>query len=164
MAKVDLSAARLRELLHYDAATGLFSWVQRRHAHRKDAPVGSWKGKYRRVKIDGTAYPLHRLVWLFVHGKWPCGVVDHINGDPSDNRIENLRDVTVAANIQNQKKAHRDKESCGLLGVSRGRGGRWRARLVVNRKKISLGGYDTPELAYAAYVAAKRQLHEGCTI
>lgn len=114
--------------------------------------------------IDGGRYPTHRLVWLYHHGVMPSGHIDHINGDPDDNRIENLRDVSVMVNRQNIKRAYKSKRR-GLLGAHFNKAsGKWAAAICVNYKQIHLGFFATAEDAHAAYLAAKRRLHEGCTI
>ena len=113
--------------------------------------------------IDEREYSAHRLAWLYVHGAWPTGQIDHINGDRGDNRISNLRDVTPALNTQNQRRAARSNKSSGLLGVTANRG-RWLAQISIGGKSRNLGRYATPEEAHAVYVAAKRVLHAGCTL
>jgi hypothetical protein len=105
--------------------------------------------------------------WLYVHGEWPKHTIDHINGIRSDNRIENLRDVPTRTNLENTRSQSRKNET-GFMGVSRNktsvRADSWVAAITVNRKTIHLGVYETPEQAHAAYIQAKRRLHEGCTI
>jgi len=99
---------------------------------------------------------------LYVNGVWPNNVVDHKNGDRSDNRWCNLRDCTQSVNIQNLKGPRRDNRS-GYLGVSPN-GKRWNAMIRVNKKRHYLGTFDTPSEAYEAYITAKRRMHEGCLI
>jgi len=97
-------------------------------------------------------------------GSWPANAVDHKDGNPQNNRFDNLRDVSTAGNIQNQRRAH-DRNKSGLLGVSRLKGGgRWRARICTNGVNTLIGWYDTPEQAHEAYLDAKRKLHTTCTI
>lgn len=107
----------------------------------------------------------HRLVWLHLYGEWPEHGIDHINGRRSDNTAANLRSVPQSENVQNQRKARRDNKSTGLLGVSRPSGrSKYRAQIMAQGRNRYLGYFDTPEEAHAAYLAAKRQLHPGCTI
>ena len=87
---------------------------------------------------------------------------DHINGIKTDNRIANLRSVSMTVNLQNMRKANRDSLS-GLLGAHKKRS-HWESRIRVDRKQIHLGIFETPEEAHAAYLAAKRLHHSGCTI
>lgn len=97
-----------------------------------------------------------------VFGTQPCGQIDHINGDKTDNKLSNLRDVAQAINRQNQKHANAGSGT-GLLGVSKRKDG-YSARIGVGRKSVWLGLFKTPEAAHAAYLSAKRDAHEGCTI
>ena len=159
-----LTPERLRELLHYDPETGLFTWRQRRGSR---APQGGVAGShdalgYIQIGVDGVGHHAQRLAWLYQKGVWPEFTVDHVNGVPDDNRFSNLRDVSHQSNIQNQRRAPRSNTS-GFLGVSAS-GNRWRAAIVVNLRQIHLGCFATPEAAHAAYVEAKRRLHEGCTL
>jgi hypothetical protein len=117
---------------------------------------------YVMVFVDGQYHREHRLIWFMVHGDWPAGYVDHINGEPGDNRIENLRDASPAMNRENTKRAAANSKS-GLLGVCR-QGNRFQAQIGVDGRKVNLGRFDTAEGAHEAYLKAKRELHAGCTI
>lgn len=165
MAKTSLTCDRLREVLHYNLQTGTFTRIK--GGSGKGASRGSIAGYdhgqgYIRISVDGEAYRAHRLAFLCVTGKWPAHEVDHINGIRSDNRWENLRELTGGENTHNQRKPHRNG-STGFLGV-RAFEGKYRAAIGVNGARIHLGTFDTPQLAHAAYVAAKRELHSSCTI
>ena len=151
---------KLKQLLAYDPLTGVFTRLRtgaladRQHTDN-----------YRAVKVGGGLYLSHRLAWLFVYGKWPAGEIDHVNGDRTDNRIQNLRVVTRAENNQNIRTAKRNNKSSGLLGVTHIlRNNKWRAQIMVARKKLHIGLYDSPQDAHNAYVETKRRLHAGCTI
>lgn len=85
---MSLSFERLREVIACDPSTGLLSWM----ASGKAAGCRRSDG-YLVVRIDRRLYLSHRLVWMCAHGEWPTDHIDHINGDRSDNRIDNLRDV-----------------------------------------------------------------------
>jgi hypothetical protein len=167
MAKVNLTAELVRLCLTYDASTGLFT-RKARTGHRVTVgdPVGTLRPDgYLKAALLGGDYLLHRLAWLYVNGRWPEFVIDHINGIRTDNRIANLRDVPETSNQQNQRRAHSKNKSCGLLGATwDARKCKWMAQLFVHGKQKHIGYYDTPEDAHAAYLEAKRRLHEGCTI
>lgn len=127
-----ISLEELRRLVAYDPQTGHF---QKRHydkrAKRKGAMGSKKSNGYLEASLKGRKYLLHRLAWFYVYGVWPSEVIDHINGEKSDNRICNLRDVTHTKNMQNR---------CGgtKLGyVGRFRNG-WRAQIqrdMVRRSK-----------------------------
>jgi HNH endonuclease len=165
MAKTDLTAARLRELLDYDPNTGRFIW--RSDQKRKPKPgavAGCDDGSgYVRISIDGSLYRAHRLAWLFTYGQWPKNDIDHIDCNRSNNAITNLRDATRSINLQNQRRARSDNKSSGLLGVYKD-AGRWKSKIRVGEDVVLLGRFDTSEEAHKAYVQAKRKLHPGCTI
>lgn len=154
MAKADLTVSRLREALRYDPTDGTL-WKRVGNTH----PSG-----HRNVMVDGKTYSEHRLIWFFVMGEWPKGDIDHINGDPADNRIGNLRDVSTQTNMQNERKARKNNKS-GYLGVHwKEKVQKWGACISVSRKKHHLGYFDSPEAAHQAYLEAKRAMHPGCTI
>lgn len=161
--KTGLTEEYARTLLDYRAETGVFVWrVDRGTNKTKGAVAGHINKRGRKVIcIDGFLHYAHRLAWLIVHDTWPDGEIDHIDGNPSNNAITNLRNVSRNINQQNARKPHRDNRS-GLLGVY-AKDGKWRATIFVDRKRHYLGVFGTPELAHAAYLLAKRRLHGGCT-
>ena len=113
------------------------------------------------IGVDKKQYFVHRLVWLFETGSWPEGMLDHINGDPLDNRLRNLRPTNFTLNGQNQKAYRPNNKSAKLLGVSWHKHKRkFIASIKVNGHKKHLGYFDTAELAHTAYVTAKRIYHE----
>ena len=141
----------LNQLFEYDRETGILKF----------------QGKV--LKPDHTGYifvkipnvgsrPGHRIIWKLVYGKDPNQVIDHIDGDPSNNRIENLRDVSPAKNAQN-----RTKTSNKYLGVTIRK--RESQAVITRDKKIyDLGMFETPEEARDAYLAAAKEYEETGTI
>jgi hypothetical protein len=112
---------------------------------------------YLRVRLFGRSYPAHRVIWALHYGKWPEGQIDHINGDPADNRIENLRDVSHAENGRNQR-LHRTNTS-GFAGVNwRARSRRWLASITVNGRRKHIGCFAALADAVAARKAAEAAL------
>lgn len=95
----------------------------------------------------------HKLVWALHEGEW-CPVIDHINRDPSDDRISNLRPATVSLNNANSRI--RKANTSGFKGVH-WHANKWQAQIRVNGKGIYLGLFDDPALAHAAYMAAARE-------
>jgi hypothetical protein len=157
-----LTASRLRELFDFDPLTGLFA---RKIAltNKVKSTIGLWvpgwmtQYGYCALRLEGGAFLAHRLAWLHVHGEWPSGQIDHINGARTDNRIENLRVVTNAVNQTNLSPA-------SSTSHSKVRGAHWNSRLrkfqsqvEVAGKRLYLGLFDTAEQAHQAYVEARRQ-------
>lgn len=160
----ELTAERLRAMLRYDQATGVFTrLVQTASNARVGDTAGTLNGQgYLRISIDKFDHRAHRLAWLYVNGAWPDGEIDHINGDRGDNRIANLRVVTRAVNMQNQRAAPKGSAS-GLLGVHPYRR-KWSANITIGGKTRRVGVFESKEEAHTAYVLAKRELHEACAI
>lgn len=153
-----VTASEVRELLNYDAKTGVFTWKQNRGTRKvKGIRAGSlYSTGYRTLKIDGFRYKEHRLAWLITYNAWPTLSIDHINGVRDDNRIVNLREATQCEQSQNRKVSPKNRHP-GVYFCKRT--GRFRARIRVNRMKIELGRFDTSAEAQEAYLKAKQQYH-----
>ena len=149
-----ITQKRLKELIIYCSDTGLFT--------KNGKVAGTLDNRRIRIGVDGAIYRAHRLAWLYIYGVWPSGDIDHIDGNPQNNSINNLRDVSRSVNMQNQRKARLDNKT-GFLGVSK-RGNRFSAAITTSSGSQWLGTFSNPEIAHSAYVNAKRKLHEGCTI
>lgn len=122
----------------------------------------SKKSGYFLASVDYTLYKLHRLVWLWHYGKFPENHLDHIDGNPSNNKIENLREATDAQNMQNQRRP-RINNKLGVQGVYKVKN-RFRAVLTTNGKSKHIGYFATADEAHDAYVLEKRKMHEFSTI
>lgn len=161
-----LNAQRLREVLEYNPTTGDFTWLVQLS---NKGPIGARAGTLTKrgciaIGIDGRQYKAHQLAWLYMTGEWPVADVDHKDTLPTNNAWLNLRDVPHQVNTQNARRP-RSNNKTGLLGVHRcSKTSRFRASISVDGKCKQLGRFDTPELAHAAYVKAKRTAHEGCTL
>lgn len=163
--KAHPSPSRLAELFRCDIDGTLTRRVAAGRGGRfpADEVAGTTQsGGYRSVSVDGRRYLVHRVIFAMLYGEWPLGQIDHIDGNPSNNRLSNLRDVPPAINSQNQRRP-RGQTASGHLGVSRSRS-RWKAEIKVDGKRHFLGIRDTPVEAYALYIEAKRRLHIGGTI
>lgn len=163
MPKKDITQARLKELLNYDPKTGVFTWKKNRAGVRSGSTAGcidtASNSGYVRIGLDSTVHQAHRLAWLYVYGCFPEQQLDHINRDRSDNRIENLRQVTNTINQWNRAK-NRNSAS-GHQGVSLHKlTKKWQAKISANGRTMHLGLFDTPEAAHAAYIAAKKEYHQ----
>lgn len=161
-----LSQQELKENLHYDPLTGVFTWIK---AIGCKIRVGDLAGSiekasgYIRIRINHKGYKAHRLAWLYVTGSMPKEFIDHINGNPSDNRFDNLRECVQSQNLQNLRKAN-DGSEIQLLGVTLHKCGKYTSRICTNGKNKHLGLFATPQEAHGAYLEAKRKLHSFCTI
>lgn len=158
--KPELTAARLRELLHYDPETGVFTWIAERSggAEPGQRAGAAHTSGYRKVCIDGRHYLEHRLVWLYVHGEFPPHQLDHIDGSRHNNALLNLRPATNEENCQN--RALRSDSSTRLPGVGwHKKSGKFQARIGVGKQRKHLGLFDLPDEAYGAYLEAKARLH-----
>lgn len=115
---------------------------------------------YRSVAIGRTIVLNHRVIWEHAHGPIPHGMqIDHINGVKDDNRIANLRLVTVSQNQQNRLR-HQINNSIGVKGVYKhSQCSRWSAEIAVNQVKFHLGLFPTIGEAQAAYAGAAALLH-----
>ena len=150
-----LSANRLRKLLSYAPATGVFRWrVQRGGPKSVGGVAGSihpQKG-YRHISIDGKLYPANRLAWLYMTGKWPKLEIGYINHKTSDTRWANLRAMTPSQ----RGAATRTRNKLGVRGVWITTSGKYVARITVAGKKKYLGLFDTIEKASVAYTRAAK--------
>lgn len=154
---MSITAERLRELLEYSPETGLFVWKKFTNGR---VLVGSKAGcivkkRYATICIDEKTYLAHRLAWLYVHGEWPKGWIDHINRDKRDNRIENLRDVTPSQSAWNRAG---DKGRSLPKGVYKKKYG-FESWIMRSGKNHYLGHFRTEAEAVAVRVAAASELH-----
>ena len=152
--------------IQYDQILGVFRWGVSGRGITKGAIAGSkTKDGYCQIKLGFKCYRAHRLAWLYVYGDWPEDEIDHINGDPMDNRIDNLRLVDRSGNAQNQHHAQRDNKSCGLLGVTWNKQhNKWQSKIQANKVLYHVGLFNSAEEAHTAYIEKKRKLHSTCGI
>ncbi|HEX6827287.1 MAG TPA: HNH endonuclease [Nitrospiraceae bacterium] len=155
-----LTQERLKELLHYDPDTGIFTWIVQRNGKGNIwntagclYPSGYWY-----ITLCRRQYRAHRLAWFYMTGMWPINEIDHINRDRLDNRFSNLRLATRSENNQNIISP-KNNNKYGLPGIKRHRINSWIATIRVNGKRHYIGCYGTPERAHSAYLEAKAKLH-----
>lgn len=155
-----ITAVELRELLHYQPETGVFTRLVAHGRYKVGDVAGSLHHTgYIRVKVLDREYKAHRLAWLYVTGAWPAVEVDHDNRIRADNRWTNLRLATRLENSRNRPK-HKNNKS-GFKGVCWvPRSSRWRAQCRIMGKRHHLGNYVEKQDAIDAYQAFAK-LHHG---
>jgi len=143
---------RLKELFEYRDG---FLYAKQGY-QPKFTPITSHH-RYIRMKVDGKVYPLHRLIFLYHHGYLPK-ITDHANNDRSDNRIENLREVTQQQNCLN-RKIHKNNKS-GVKNVRWDKKcKKWLVEMSINRKRTFFGWHDDLEFAELVAIEARDKFH-----
>ena len=160
--------ALLRQLLDYEPDTGTLTWRERPEPmFTRRGRCQWWNGQYAnrpafRTKhgphlsgsIGHRSYTAHRVIWKLVHGVDP-DQIDHINGNGSDNRLSNLRNVSHAENMRNLPLPPHNRS--GHAGVSfRDDIGKWCARIRAEGRHLYLGVFETFEEAVVVRQAAER--------
>lgn len=135
-----LTHARLLELLHYDAETGVFTWKVRRQRIAAGTVAGTPDSHgARQIKIDRVLHLAHRLAWFYVKGSWPVEI-DHENRNKDDNRWSNLRHCTHSQNCFN--KAMISTNTNGAKGVTLvKKTGMWNAWFMNDAKRQHIGNF-----------------------
>ena len=168
--KYKISVDRVRELLKYEEETGFLLWKKDIFCGRgKGRPVvkegqiaGSFNRKgYLEVGIEGHVYYGHMLSFVINHGRWPESRLDHRDQNPSNNRIDNLREVSALENSQNSDKPFNvPNRTSKYRGVYWDKStGFWKAKIIADKKIIYLGNFRSEEEASKVYVEAKSRLH-----
>jgi len=155
----DLTEEQANKYFTYEEETGNLIWKACKGAR---AQIGDIAGcitdqGYRSIQLNGKAYRAHRLVFLLHHGYVP-EILDHINNDRSDNRIENLRAVTPLQNAHNRNMSF--KNTSGVKGVSWDKvNDCWLARITTNKKIKLIGKFNSLKEAEEAIAIARVALH-----
>ena len=169
--RADITPEILRQLIRInDTGDGLV-WLKRpRNFCSSEQLWKSWNsryagrpaltaisGGYKGGQILTIGFKAHRVMWALFYGCWPTWELDHIDGDPFNNRISNLRDVIHTVNQQNRRRCTRNKS--GHIGVYwHGVGRKWRAVISSGKKRIDLGLFTTIEEA----VRARQDAEKSC--
>lgn len=144
-----LTVAQLRDALSYDAETGVFRWRHDRSSMARAGQVAgnvSHRGGYRLIRVNYTRFLAHRLAWFYVHGEWPQGELDHINGRPDDNSIGNLRPATRQQNVWNG--APKSNNAFGMRNI-RPKGSAFFVHFSRGNKRVFNKSYPTLDAAIA---------------
>jgi hypothetical protein len=147
----------LKMILEYNPDTGVFKYIKSTGGKLVGSRAGSnHVSGYRYITCNSISYREHRVVWLYIYGTWPKGQLDHINGNKSDNRINNLREVSNKENCRN-KISHKNGR---LLGTSYHKQSKKWCAFIHNKtlKKIHIGLYLTEQEAHEAYLLKRMEL------
>lgn len=160
---MEITQGLLKELFDYSPHTGHLIRRQTAQGRKIGDRVGFvGAGGYRRLKLlkEKRQYLEHRIIWLYVYGRWPVGQIDHINGNKEDNRIENLREVSNRENSQN-KTIHRNGKLVGACFDKNSN--KWQSSIQVGKKLHFLGRYNTQQEAHEAYLKALEKINQVLT-
>jgi hypothetical protein len=140
--------------LNYDPESGNFFWIKANY--KRPDLVGKLAGTpctgvnlYVKIQLKSRQYQAHRLAWLYMTGEFPKDMLDHIDGDKSNNRYANLRQATCSQNMMNVKKSILN--TSGVKGVVwDSTRGKWRAYYNLNKKVKTIGRFKKMEDAVKA--------------
>ena len=159
---MSINQEMLKELLDYNLETGQMIWINpsNYHRHLKGKIAGVFtknnSGKmYCKIQIDGRKYNRSRLAWMWMTGSWPQDMIDHIDGNSMNDAWCNLREADCFTNSWNHQK--RKKKSPLPMGVRQSQSGKYVARISCNKKHITIGTFESPEIAHQAYCEARRE-------
>ena len=158
-----LTQARLKEVLEYYPEIGIFMWRPGRVGCRTNVLAGSRNlHGYRDIRVDRVLYKAHRLAWLYVHGYFPENDIDHIDKNPSNNRINNLRAVSRSCNMRNTGNPKTNMSGCkGVWWDKSYR--KWRAMVTINQNVKGLGSFSDYDEAVCHRLAAEQCVNwQGC--
>lgn len=158
---MELDQELLKTLLRYEPGTGDFFWRINKGGILANSLAGcdalAQRIPYRIIGINRRHYLAHRLAWMYVYGRWPKELIDHIDGNGLNNKISNLRELTNVQNIQATLKLPKHNTS-GFRGVTYHKG-KWRAGISINNRRVEIGYFDSPEKAHLAYLNKKAEVH-----
>lgn len=151
-----ITQEELKARLRYDLNTGVFTHRISAGGRKVGAKAGSCVRGYIKIGVMYQSYLAHRLAWLYIHGEWPK-MIDHINHDRADNRMDNLREVSNAQNMRNAKMY--SSNTSGVMGVSWMKHiKKWDAFIYREHRKKSLGYFSDKQEAINVRKEAERQM------
>jgi hypothetical protein len=155
-----ITQQELHDVLEYNKDTGNFVWkVTVNYNSIKGSIAGTSDNLgYIAIKIKGKRYLAHRLVWIYVYGTLPNSVLDHVNGIPYDNRLDNLRLATASENCRNCKT--RIDNTTGIKNVGWSKAyEKYVVRVKINNKSKHIGYFENIEDANKAAIEAREKYH-----
>lgn len=154
----ELTQSSLKERLIYDPETGIFVWLDSLGGVKLGSVCGHVNNRgYVRITIDGRRHRAHRLAWLYVYGKFPRDQIDHIDGNPSNNKMSNLRECTGSENSQNAR-IRKDKKLRIKNVYFHKKSGRYRVQVTSNKRRYEKV-FDVLEDAAADALRARKEMH-----
>lgn len=154
---IELCLETARRIYRYEPDTGKLIWIDEGINRAKlgtEAGFDNGQG-YLQVCLQTKSIKFHRLCWALYYGAWPKKHIDHRNGDKKDNRIENLREATMADNCRNTLQ----KRAANRYPGVRARHGKFAAEIQLNGKKRHLGTFENEIDAATTYAKASVELH-----
>lgn len=144
-----LTQKRLKELFNYCPDSGDLTRSKGVRGAKQGVARSVNACGYIVIRIDYKLYLAHRLAWLYVHGKLPCGEIDHINGTRDDNRIINIREVSHTDNMKNASiKSNNKSGVTGVIWSEKKK--RWHSFIHISGKKMHLGSFKNKDGAVKA--------------
>jgi len=156
-----LTVEEVQSKFRYEPETGHIYWIEPGKGKIKKKPAGTKTNTgYMMIMIDKKRYYAHRLAWALYYSKWPNYQIDHINGDKVDNRINNLREATIAQNGKNY--GFNKSNTSGEKGVCWSKSSnKWRSIIKVDGKQIHLGYFtDMKDAILARHKAEQKHFGE----
>lgn len=132
----EITQALVQEYLSYDSNTGILTWIKK---PSKKTVIGTRAGVlksngYRQISFMGKNYPEHRFIWFYNYGVFPAEQLDHINQIRDDNRLSNLREVSISENARNRSRRDSRLDEVGIWWCKRRK--RYIAEIRLNGKKV----------------------------
>lgn len=155
----NITQERLKELVYYNSETGIFTRIKRTSNSTKVGDIAGSINKcngYSEFHLDSKKYSAHRLVWLYVYGRFPSHQIDHIDHNRSNNRLSNLREVTQSENNKNLSLRKLNKNGCtGIYWCNTYK--KWHARINVDGKSIHIGYFANKDEAISSRKLANKK-------
>lgn len=148
----------IEQYIKYNSKVGKLFWIKEPRTKGGKKVIGLECGdkyKYKSVRLFKKKYLYHRLCWFLYYGQWPDGIIDHLDGNPHNNKIKNLRNTNRRGNSTNLK-LHREGHLAGTTFLKSHK--KFAARCWHKSKSVFLGYYDTASAAHEAYLNFARSL------
>jgi len=155
-----LTQEYLKSILNYNLDTGIFTWKVNKSQRTKIGDFAGWLSDgYIRIEINKKQYYAHRLAWLYINGETPKNLIDHIDGNKSNNKIYNLREATYQKNSENYKTPKTNKS--GVKNVSWYKKlNKWVVSISIKNIKKTVGYFDDLELAELVAIEVRNKYRQ----